>query len=1083
MKSYPLIRRLSTLGIIHHQAFDYEFNVFRTDFVGDGGAGKSLISDLLQLIFVGTSAFHSPTKSTGGRKPRTMVLKSKGRGNDSGYAFLNIEVSENLYIIIGVYLESGGASSSFIIQNGTKFGEDDQLQPFNRLLGYQDFLKDDNILPIDYLKDYIQDTLNFTCESWQKVNKYHAILCSKSNRIIPVDISKNSKSLKNYAKIIQAFSRESLDISKSEKIQNFLFGDEKEYEFLKKFRKAVEDLNGDVKQYQLNSDEIKKLEEKQHKIQELLQLKNTRINAEREFRTHEYIFQINLIEEINKFINERLSTYYKSKASLIFLKTNAEKKSEQVEKGLSEITNQLSAITKEKNELEKAITIVKKIESYCNFFQSTNVKLLEIYKNFHASKKKIDRIKYLKEQLKTEDVIDFFENKQWGKNILVDINKKLFVLNEKLVEKKKLKALNNLDGKNSLAYWALNLERVLTLNEESIIHKYQNEGLEVSNPFDKGKKYIPYPDVLLQNLKNINVEKDGFWIDLSGIKDFIPLIDKPIFDTLDTEKIRTYFLNQTNQLDEDIKICEFEIDNYNSIYNIFNEFENAREYIDAWKSRNEISHLNGHEMFEISEGGLMEFIKLYSEADELDSKFKTVNENHKELDKRRLSLNTLKENLDRDLNSFPNLHKDIAIETYKDKYNFELPENNFNDVIDCLNKSENYYDAFSPILKRSANGLSQHDKIRQEDNERSELMKAIEDLKKKFSNYIGEIESKLEEQPSCNRDQLQQLESSHKEALKEYERAYDRIVNEYTPGKVKWFEEHHDFMDLCEEILPKSIFSDGEILDEAVVTKISKLLTDINIKNKGLNERKLKRLSDIIDEVNAEVSGQINYCRQIKNFLNSKDKIITGQHKATLRDNPNDGFPRNWMEKFINDLDKDIELGMGSDLFKPLKGITNHLEKHSSLEDKMREAFHHCGGSRSFKPSIEQLLNPKSYYELKFTIQSANGSKNDGSNSQTYAAIALFCIARLSLINENKIVTEGVRFMPIDEAAGLGANFDMLYDIAKDNNYQLLSLSIKPNKVDIENQNIYLLHNNSETEDRVNYDPVPIFGNQNLSND
>ena len=66
--------------------------------------------------------------------------------------------------------------------------------------------------------------------------------------------------------------------------------------------------------------------------------------------------------------------------------------------------------------------------------------------------------------------------------------------------------------------------------------------------------------------------------------------------------------------------------------------------------------------------------------------------------------------------------------------------------------------------------------------------------------------------------------------------------------------------------------------------------------------------------------------------------------------------------------------------------------------------------------------------------------------------------------------------MPIDEAAGLGSNFDMLYDIAKANDYQIISLSIQPYKVDMLNQYIYLLHNNLEESDKVNYEPVPIFG-------
>jgi hypothetical protein len=65
--------------------------------------------------------------------------------------------------------------------------------------------------------------------------------------------------------------------------------------------------------------------------------------------------------------------------------------------------------------------------------------------------------------------------------------------------------------------------------------------------------------------------------------------------------------------------------------------------------------------------------------------------------------------------------------------------------------------------------------------------------------------------------------------------------------------------------------------------------------------------------------------------------------------------------------------------------------------------------------------------------------------------------------------------MAIDEAEGLGSNFDMLYEIALANDYQILSLSINPNKIDAERQNIYLLHNSLEDE-KVNYDPIPIFG-------
>ena len=59
MKKYPRIYSLSTIGIIHHQKNDYIFHPYCTDFIGDSDSGKSIIADLLQLIFVGSSVFRS----------------------------------------------------------------------------------------------------------------------------------------------------------------------------------------------------------------------------------------------------------------------------------------------------------------------------------------------------------------------------------------------------------------------------------------------------------------------------------------------------------------------------------------------------------------------------------------------------------------------------------------------------------------------------------------------------------------------------------------------------------------------------------------------------------------------------------------------------------------------------------------------------------------------------------------------------------------------------------------------------------------------------------------------------------------
>jgi hypothetical protein len=325
---------------------------------------------------------------------------------------------------------------------------------------------------------------------------------------------------------------------------------------------------------------------------------------------------------------------------------------------------------------------------------------------------------------------------------------------------------------------------------------------------------------------------------------------------------------------------------------------------------------------------------------------------------------------------------------------------------------------------------------------------------------------------------MEKKHGNYSDFQKKYGFKYDLVIKEFLKQKENRFLGTDNFKQICSEILPPEIFSEKDLDDDEIIPRIKKLLQDINFKNKKLNIRKLQKLTSIIDRVNNEVSEQIYYSKKIRDFIDSDDKTITGGHRAKLSIFYENSYPRAWMEKFIEEIRADIKLSSDSNLFESLYGISNELEKYTSLEEKMQEAFYRCGGSRNLKPKVWELLNPKSYYGLNFAIQSLHGKRNPGSTSQTYAAIALLCISRLSLINrdDRDKIRAGIRFMPIDEAAGLGSNFDMLYDIAKANDYQIISLSILPNKVDIQNQYIYLLHNNLEESDKVNYEPVPIFG-------
>lgn len=102
--NYPRIYSLSTVGILKHYIHDYLFHPRRTDFVGANGVGKSIIADLLQMIFVYDKdliKFGTDGVKKEERQINTLPYKTK-----CAYCFLNIEVNAGKFITIGIQINS-----------------------------------------------------------------------------------------------------------------------------------------------------------------------------------------------------------------------------------------------------------------------------------------------------------------------------------------------------------------------------------------------------------------------------------------------------------------------------------------------------------------------------------------------------------------------------------------------------------------------------------------------------------------------------------------------------------------------------------------------------------------------------------------------------------------------------------------------------------------------------------------------------------------------------------------------------------------------------------------------------------------
>ncbi len=265
------------------------------------------------------------------------------------------------------------------------------------------------------------------------------------------------------------------------------------------------------------------------------------------------------------------------------------------------------------------------------------------------------------------------------------------------------------------------------------------------------------------------------------------------------------------------------------------------------------------------------------------------------------------------------------------------------------------------------------------------------------------------------------------------------------------------------------------MIEEEVIGKIQGHLEQINNKNRDLNSKKIRKIEDLLDDVQMAVGEYADTIRKINRFFGDGERRISGNYKLYLDNNPAKEFPVRWLSEFKKRASEQLNLFEIS--------IADKLSSFISIEEKIVHAFRELTDNHNDDITIKELLDPNSYLELSLDMQDSRGKSNKGSTGQTYAAIASLCIARLSIVgSKNYEKDSGIRFMPIDEAEGLGSNFDLLYEIAQKYDYQIITFSINPlGRYD--EQFIYILHRNLDADININYTPMSIRSKEDIKID
>jgi len=634
MKNYPRIHSLSTLGLIHHQECDYLFHPSRTDFMGDSASGKSIIADLLQLILVGSTVFKSSTSTIKEpRDPDGLVLKTPGKGTDIAYAFINIEMADEQFITIGAYLESVNKHTKpFIIQSSIKI-ENNTLVPMSIPLQASDLKNGDDVYELEELPD-IMDNRDLVFTKWDKFSPYHRILYY--NGILPLDLTTSEKTLKDYAQIIQSFSRgKDLKTSDSGSLLNFLFGQEKSKEMNLKYIGIVKELEATVLSYGQNLESINLLDRKYQRVCKIKDLLEAMRNKNKDYLHEELLYLQCLNSRLSESISENILKFQTASSCLKQLIIAAKKDIDQAEVNKDSILGNVKTTLDVYNQAKQQYDTLAAAQALL-FELSIEERLLEItHQDYQKQKGQYTIFQGLKSKLVTQKLEPFFQQSEWIKGFKLGNEyyiKRKPQIQARIEQLNRMSEYTDLGNPESLANWAVSLDRPLTRIEESLVLHFQSFARKKPDNPSPEARYLPIPETLFEN-KKIDENANGFWIDLDGVWEYVVYVTEQKLNTIDRSIIDEYFILQSQNIKQEVKQLQEEQENLDSINTILTDLPNVTNAITAYQQRDELEKFKEIKFLNIDFKDIQSYISALQKSDAIIRNFESVQKSIDEVSK------------------------------------------------------------------------------------------------------------------------------------------------------------------------------------------------------------------------------------------------------------------------------------------------------------------------------------------------------------------------------------------------------------------------------------------------------------------
>lgn len=1029
--SYPRIYSLSTVGVLKHYIHDYLFHPTRTDFVGSNGVGKSIIADLLQMIFVYDKdlvKFGTDGVKKEERQISTLPYKTK-----CAYCFLNIEVDSGKFITIGIQISSQKSKRiiPFVItkQADINLRINELVLEKEGLIFAKDVLKEKEsgekeIVDIQDLATFLYEKhglrLNFFSNN-EGVNTYYKFLYDKN--ILPLNLSQD-KNLKAFAKVIQSFSKaKTLNLSgnqASRNLKEFLF-EESDEDILANFQKEQSELEKILREYESLNKDIQNLSNKQKRLTSLRELEQSHKAKFQSFKEAELQNAYIELKQLQDKEAEGKTVVATLQIELDDLKTaikNLPAEEKAIKQGYEnadvnfnmfnryeELAKSIEKLGEDINEL-KMFILPEVDNSWGNEIQRIDIS----NRNNQDIKKEIAFAKPYLEKYKTLESIVQIRKEQL--EILDELKSSL--KREKAAKEKLLSLLWDKD-ENGLLYWYIKNFPVLDNEQlQAVLYYATTPVSEISNP-DDSSQYVN-PDELIQDF-NANSSRKGLWLKLGALHQFIPFNPDAelLQDRANLEKTIQQLVHKLN----------IEINSVNSTLEVLENIVDGKPYDTILFDYSFDIAIIENNNIEKLKNAVACILQIEEKISELQSQKKREEEQLLEIK-----------------NQF--------------KVEYDEPEVVRKELLKIRKAWSDKKDKFYEQKGAKQTKLeSLESKIKRDKQDLQIIIGNLTNKQTDFttlnSAYYKHFQENVTDFP-LTPGNTEELEHSYNGLWEEYKTAFIGISNS--------FEETSNEKNPAVQLTIKDHGFSFRVLEEALLGSKIKSTDDIATALQEANQTRTTIANGIRDNMvrifSRTTERYDKYDDQVKR-INAffVDRKISGKFYFKLEFDGNKEIKIDYIKQIAYEVRNTAtkgELQFGQSI---VDFIEDFFKKQAKIKDKV---------------PIDKLLNPKTYFELSAKLTDQFGTEVPGSTGETYSAIALLGIARLSAVQKEK--RNGLRFIILEELGSLdNTNFNTFPAIAEEFQYQIITMA--PHTFNIGLSDEWYAHHliKGKEDNSVNYCP------------